>query len=124
MSIAKKYNHRSPFIFKAGDNFKYYSLKQLFEANKEDSVYTVLALYINNKGKYGDQPLALTPHYYINLPAHLLGDVYDMIHDPEIVEQINKGMAGFKIRTYDNKNGGKSYSVEWMDLPEPPAPTF
>lgn len=123
MSISK-FNHVSPFIFKAGDKFQYYKLESLYKSNGPDATYTVLALYINNKGRYGDQPLALTPHYYINLPEHLLNDVDSMIKDPEIVEQINKGMAGFKIRTYTNKNGKVSYSVEWIDLPEPPAPTI
>ena len=114
MSIVK-FNHVSPFIFKAGDGFKYYSLKDLYTNNPE-GVYRVLALFINDRGKYGDQPLALTANFYINLPVHLLDDVTAMIKDKEIVDQINRGEAGFKIRTYNNRNGGVSYSVEWLDL--------
>lgn len=117
MSIVK-FNHTSPFTFKAGDNFPYYSLKNLYDSNKPDTVYRVLALFINDRGRYGDKPLALTPHYYVNLPVHLLDDVMKMIRDQEIVDQINKGQAGFKIRTYSNRNGGTSYSVEWVDLPD------
>ena len=116
MSIGKKYNHVSPFIFKAEKDFKYYSLKELYKANGPDATYTVLALYVNNKGHYGDQPLALGPKYYINLPGHCLKDVRAMIADPEAVDQINAGRAGFKIRTYTNRNGGESYSVEWLDI--------
>lgn len=115
MSIVK-FNHTSPFTFKAGDGFKYYSLKQLAEGNKPDTVYRVMALFINDKGRYGDQPLVLTPYFYVNLPSHLCNDVTDMIRDPEIVEQINAGKAGFKIRSYTNRNGGTSYSVEWVDV--------
>ena len=99
-------------------NFPFYSLKNLYDSNKPDTVYRVLALFINDRGRYGDQPLALTPHYYVNLPVHLLDDVMKMIRDQEIVDQINKGQAGFKIRTYSNRNGGTSYSVEWVDLPD------
>jgi hypothetical protein len=52
----------------------------------------------------------------VNLPEHLLEDVQDMISDSEAVEQINAGKAGFKIRTYTDRKGGTSYSVEWMDI--------
>ena len=115
MSIVK-FNHTSPFTFKAGDGFQYYSLRQLAESNKPGTVYKVLALFINDRGRYGDQPLALTPYYYVNLPTHLLNDVTAMIRDNDIVDQINAGQAGFKIREYTNRNGGKSYSVEWVDI--------
>lgn len=116
MSISK-FNHTSPFLFRLEkDQAKYYSLKQLFEANGADRIYTVLALYISNKGRYGDQPIATTPHFYVNLPAHLVEDVNAMIHDREAIDQINAGQAGFRIRKYMNRNGGDSFSVEWMDI--------
>lgn len=116
MSIVK-FNHTSPFTFKAGDNFEYYSLRQLYENNGADSVYRVLALFINDRGSYGDQPLALTPHYYVNLPQHLLDDVMKIMHDQDAIDQINAGRAGFKIRTYtSNKYKKNCYSIEWVDL--------
>ena len=112
-----KFNHTSPFTFKASDDFEYYSLQQLYKNNGPDSVYRVLGLYINDKGSFGKQPLALTPHYYVNLPSHLLNDVTSMIEDQDIVDQINAGHAGFKIRTYvSNKYKKTCYSVEWADL--------
>jgi len=116
MSIGKKYNHVSPFIFHAEKDFKYYSLKELYKANGPDQVYTFLALFINNKSKFGKQALAVTPKYYVNLPSHTVEDVQDMITDQEAIDQINAGRAGFKIRTYTDRNGGTSYSVEWMDI--------
>ena len=115
MSIVK-FNHISPFTFKAGDNFPYYNLKSLYESNGPDKVYRFLAIHINDKGRYGDQPVALTGNYYVNMPSHLNDDVMQMIRDPEIVAQINAGKAGFKIRPYTNRNGGTSYSVEWVDI--------
>ena len=33
MSIGKKYNHVSPFIFHAEKDFNYYSLKELYKAS-------------------------------------------------------------------------------------------
>ena len=117
MSIGKKYNHNTDvFIFKGEKDFKYYSLKELYKENGPDQVYTFLSLFINSKSRYGKQPLAVTPKYYVNLPEHLLEDVQDMISDSEAVEQINAGKAGFKIRSYTDRKGGTSYSVEWMDI--------
>lgn len=115
MSIGKKYNHVSPFIFKASKDFKYHSLKDLYKQNGPDQVYTVLSLFISN-GRYGKQPVATTPTFHINLPGHMLNDVENMMMDAEAVDQINSAMAGFKIRTYTNRNGGESYSVEWLDI--------
>lgn len=118
MSIGKKYNHNNNdvFIFKGEKDFKYYSLKDLYKANGPDQVYTFLSLFINSKSRFGKQPLAVTPTYYVNLPEYLVEDVQDMINDPDAVDQINAGKAGFKIRTYTNRKGGTSYGVEWMDI--------
>lgn len=117
MSIGKKYNHNNDvFIFKGERDFKYYSLKDLYNANGPDQIYTFLSLFINNKSKFGKQALAVTPKYYVNLPEYLVDDIQDMINDAEAVDQINAGKAGFKIRTYTNRKGGTSYGVEWMDV--------
>lgn len=118
MSITK-FNKTNHFIFKAPEGFKYYSLKDLVKANGADMIYPVLALYINNKGRYGAQPLAVTDKFFVNLPSHLVNDVSEMINDRETVDQINSCKAGFRIRSYTNRNGGESYSVEWMNIDSP-----
>ena len=64
MSISK-FNKTNSFIFKAPEGFRYYSLKELVKANGQDMIYPVLALYINNKGRYGAQPLAVTDKFFV-----------------------------------------------------------
>lgn len=118
MSISK-FNKTNSFIFKAPEGFQYYSLRDLVKKNGQDMIYPVLALYINNKGRYGAQPLAVTDKFFVNLPSHLVEDVSAMINDKEVVDQINSARAGFRIRSYINRNGGESYSVEWLDVEAP-----
>ena len=118
MSISR-FNHTSPFSFRLTDaDPKYYSLKQLYEANGPDRIYVFLALFISNKGPFGKQPIATTAHYYVNLPKHLLNDCEQMMIDSDVIDQINAGKAGFKIREYLTKNNRKAYSVEWLDIKE------
>ena len=121
MSITKFNHNISIFTAKAEQGTPYKSLADMFAAYGPDASYILQALYTNDKGKYGPQPTALVTakegvQYYVNLPKHLLNDVSAMIKDSEVVNQINRGEAGFKIRTYDNRNGGKSFSVQWIDL--------
>lgn len=113
MSISK-FNHKGNiFNFQAGADFQYYKLKDLAQYN--DKIFPLRALFISTKGRYGDAPVAVTDLFYVNLPAHLLADVKNIIQDAEIVADINAGKCGFKVRAYQNQNGGESYSVEWVD---------
>lgn len=118
MSISK-FNHVSPFAFHLDvQEPKYYSLRQLYEENGPDRIYVFLAMFISNKGQFGDQPILTTSAYYVNLPKHLVNDCRAMMADPEIVDQVNSGKAGFKIREYRTKKNLKAYSVEWVDIKE------
>lgn len=117
MSI-KKFNHVSPFTYQAGKDFQYYTLKQIAESthNWKDKEFPLMALYINNKSRYGAAPVAVCDGFYVNLPSHLLDVVRSIMADPEVVSEINEGKCGFKIRAYQNSQGGESYTVEWIDL--------
>lgn len=117
MSITK-FNHVSPFTYRAGKDFQYYSLRQIAESthNWKDKEFPLMALYINTKSRYGVAPVAVCDGFYVNLPSHLLDDVRNIMNDPEVVAEINAGKCGFKIRAYQNSQGGESYTVEWIDL--------
>ncbi len=119
MSITS-YNHKTArFTFKPEPDMQYYKLKDL--AEYKDKIYPLRALYINTKSRYGHTPVAATDLFYVNLPAHLLNDVKNIIQDQNTVNDINAGKCGFKVRVYTNKNGSDSYSVEWVDI-EPAKP--
>ena len=80
--------------------FEYVSLQDLVGMYDTDMQYVIHALYINNKGQYGPQALAVIDNYKVNLPSHLLSDVREMLANPDDVAAINEGRAGFVIYTY------------------------
>lgn len=113
MSILDKYNKKRMFKYDNGKEREYINLQGLVNENGIDSVYPIHALFINTKSRYGDAPLIVIDDYMVNAPRHLLSVVEDMRNDPEIIELINKRKIGFKIYSYQGKNGS-GFSVEWV----------
>ena len=77
---------------------------KLAELN-EGKKYTILAVFINTKGKYGDQGLFVTDDFQVNLPPHLLDLAHDLRQDQEIIDAINNRELAFEIYQYNGKNG-------------------
>lgn len=117
MSITKFNKKAVSFNFKAGEDFIYKSLKDLYLENGKDKIYKVNALYINTSGIYGEQPLAITDDEFVNLPTHLLGTVEEIREDENLVNDINNGKVGFEIYEYNSKRyNRKAYSINWLEL--------
>ena len=117
MSFASKYNKTAPRWAVKLVQPAYTTLADLYAENGAGYVYPICAVYINTKGHYGPQPcVAISESMLVNLPPHLLEVCTDMRSDPEAVEQINAGLVGFKIYTYDSKARKGCYSVEWVDI--------
>lgn len=123
MSIASKYNKGTKYnyVMKEGAEFK--TLEDLFKEHDENSIFPVYGFFINTKGLYGDNPIAMSHDFYISLPEHLLDDIKQMMDDDEATEQINAGGLGLQIRPYEKEVKGKNgkvtkrtcYSVTWVD---------
>ena len=116
MSISKFNKNTKVFTFQAPEGFRYYAMRDLFNTNGPEAVYTILGWFFHT-GKFGEQPVFITPKYYINGPKHMCQQCRDIMADAEAVAQINAAQAGFKIRSYKNSAGTTSYSVEWVDIP-------
>lgn len=115
MSIANKYNRGSLFNARPQGTEEYFSLEELFNQNRKE--HTVLALYLNTKGKFGTTPTILTGDCFINLPQHLTDTISEMIHDSEVIEAVNNGNLGIEIYEYfSTKYNKKCYSINWVDL--------
>ena len=115
--LLNKANGNKKFDFTQFEGAKYASLKDLYEENGAEKVYTLKALYINTKGKYGDSPVALINGYNVNLPNHLLDTIKLFIDSADMVDAINNNEVGFTIYKYtDNKYGKECYSVNWVEL--------
>lgn len=117
MSFASKYNRSSPFSEVSIKDLAWMSLAELAKAEGTGTIHQLRALLINRKGKFGNQPVLVTATHCINGPKHLLKDVHAMLEDPEAIEAIRAGKAGFCIREYEASDYGKlCYSVDWVDL--------
>jgi len=113
MGIAAKYNNGEggKFSHKMPEGAPFKKLADI-EVGK---TVTIRGLYINNKGKFGPQPVALTDTFFLNLPAHLTDTVKEMIKDVDFVDAVNSGLVGLKSYSYEN-NGKTCYSVNWVDI--------
>lgn len=113
MDILNKYNRKPMFIYDNEKEREYINLQTLFTTFGKDKVYTVHALFINTKSRFGEAPLIVTEDYMVNAPRHLLDTVKAMMDDKDVVNLINERKVGFKIYSYHGRNG-KGYSVEWV----------
>lgn len=74
--------------------------------------YPIEALFINTKGKFGDQGVIISGDYIVNLPQHLTEMIEEMRHDAEMVEAINQRLFDFEIYEFESKKyNRKSHSI-------------
>lgn len=92
-------------------------LKELHNA-QPNARYTILAVFINTKGKFGDQGIFITKDFQVNLPPHLLDLSQELRQDEEVIEAINNRELAFEIYEYNGKNG-KGYSINLVPSTEP-----
>lgn len=110
--------NKSSFTINTKD-FDYKSLADLFNDNGKDAVYTVRALYINDKGKYGDSAVCATDRdggYFINLPRHIIDTVKVILANKQAIDAINNSECCLKIRPYYSTKYKKDcYGVEFLN---------
>lgn len=74
--------------------------------------YPIEALFINTKGKFGDQGVIISGDYIVNLPNHLIEMIEDMRKDEEMVDAINQRLFDFEIYEFESKKyNRKSHSI-------------
>lgn len=74
--------------------------------------YPIEALFINTKGKFGDQGVIISGDYIVNLPQHLTEMIEDMRQDAEMVEAINQRLFDFEIYEFESKKYNRtSHSI-------------
>lgn len=91
--------------------------KKLKELNQNQR-YTILAVFINTKGKFGDQGLFVTDDFQVNLPPHLLELGHDLRQDEEVIQAINNRQLAFEVYEYNGKNG-TGYSINLVPSEQP-----
>ena len=116
MSFASRFNKSRKFSINT-TGFAYKSLEDLFNENGSDTVYTVYAVYINTKSKYGDSPVVATADYFVNFPKHMIESAHKILSDADAIADINAGKVGFKIYPYYSINNNRDcFGVDWVDV--------
>lgn len=114
MSILNKYNKKPLFEYDNNKEHTFMKLKELVDKYGIDREYTVHALFINTKSKFGNAPIVVTDDYMVNAPHHLLDIVEEMREDEEVINLVNARKVDFKIYAYQGRNGN-GYSIEWIE---------
>ncbi len=109
------FNKGNVFNFNT-EGLQFAELEDLYNSD-ENKVYPIKGFFINSKSKFGPRPVVVTPDFMADLPQHMLETVNQIIADPETVQQINDGKAGFRIRSYISKTYNKEcFTVSFVDL--------
>lgn len=114
-NLLGQFNKRSLFEYDNEKERDYCKLADLVECNGIDAIYTVEALFINSKSKFGQAPVLVTSQWLVNAPSHLTQTVQQMCQVPEVVDSINARKVGFKVYQY-TANNRVCYSVEWVEV--------
>lgn len=122
MGLMSKFNNSGAFVDVNTQGFKYVSLKDVY-TSEGDKPYPIKGLFINTKGKYGKEAVAIGDKVLINLPSYTVEDVELMLQDDVVIDAIKQGRVGIKSVPYTNNFSKQSdgtiktfYKVVWVDL--------
>ena len=113
LQLNKNHNN-NPFKVDS-TKFDFINLESLYVKDGENARYKLLGVYVNKKGRFGAEPVAIIDGFKVNLPKHLLDDVQLILDSDEMIQAILDGKLGFEIEPYDNSRG-HFYTIHWIDL--------
>lgn len=106
-NIINKYGSAFPEYNFPERERQFSKLSELTEGTK----YTIQALFINTKSKFGDQGVIYTEDKIVNLPKHLLELVKELRADSEVTQAINERQLAFETYLYSTDEGRTAYSI-------------
>ena len=106
-NIINKYGSAFPEYNFPEREREFAKLQELTEGTR----YTIQALFINTKGKFGDQGVIYTQDKIVNLPKHLLELVKELRADNEVTQAINERQLAFEVYSYSTDEGRTGYSI-------------
>lgn len=99
------------------------NLNVLYANRSADTVYKIADMWVNNKSKFGAHAVLGIVNekgeawYNVSIPAHMTEVINQIISSPDMVQAVNDGKCGFKIRPYHSKAYNKDcYSIEFVDI--------
>lgn len=113
LQLNKNHNN-NPFKVDS-TKFDFINLESLYVKDGDNARYKLLGVYVNKKGRFGAEPVAIIDGFKVNLPKHLLDDVQLILDSDEMIQAIIDGQLGFEIEPYDNARG-HFFTIHWIDL--------
>ena len=111
-NILKKYsNGGTPQYDFNNEDREFVKLQDL----KTNVKYPIEALFINTKGKFGNQGVIYTIGSIVNLPNHLTSLIEDMRNDSEVTDAINARKLAFELYEYKSDQGRQGYSINIVE---------
>lgn len=81
-----------------------------------DDIVKVVGMYTHNKSQFGEKGIIITPNCNIDVPEHLIPMIKEVIAEDALVEAVNAGHCGLKIRSYEDSKGIKRWSATFVDI--------
>ena len=118
MGIANKYNRSgNRFTAEIPEDLPFMKLSELGETDTPGTLYIILSMWINTKGKYGEHPVVATSQGLVDFPNSMTETVKEMIKDDEVIDAVNNRKLGFTVRKYHtNKYNRDAYTADFVDL--------
>ena len=95
MGLMSKYNNSNAFMDIDTTGYNYVDMKAIYEEMGEKP-YPIKGLFINSKGKFGAEAVAIGDHILINLPSYCVDDVKDMLENEVVIDAIKQGRVGIR----------------------------
>lgn len=114
-NILNKYSNGGTPQYDFIKNERVFRKLQELQLADEGVQYPIEALFINTKGKFGDQGVIYTSDYIVNLPNHLTSLIEEMRNDNEVTDAINARKLAFEVYQYESEQGRKGYSINIVE---------
>lgn len=110
-NILNKYSNGGAPQYNFDKHEREFKKLQELQLADEGVKYPIEALFINTKGKFGNQGVIYTSDAIVNLPNHLTSLIEDMRNDQEVTDAINARQLAFEVYEYVSEQGRQGYSI-------------
>ena len=108
------FSHGKKFNFDSS-NLEYITLDNYIK-DGYPSEFTVKAVFINNKSKFGPRAVIVSDRFNINVPKHLNNDISKILSNQMYIDAINAGKCGFRVSQYEDNNHVIRNSGNFYDI--------
>lgn len=109
-----KFNHGN--VIDWGINTEGFPFKKLKDL-PEGTTFRLRGCFVSPDNGYGPGAVLITDTENINIPQRYVDTINDIRNDPEAVQEIKDGKAGFHYVTFKSRNnGGTGYNVIFDEI--------